>query len=127
MFTLGNGSQMNNAWNMPEGYSQRFLKMLKMFELDILTTTDSWIIVGPAKFGHPKYNKWFIVSDNGGEVMVGEINSSELRVRIPYTTVKAGTVNTATLAHRVSAAIRGESIDWSFSFSESEEATLLKP
>lgn len=125
VFTLGNGLSKDNAWNMPGGYTQRFLRLLPMFDLRVVTTSGNWMIVEPTRFGHPKYRKWFLVLDNGGEVIINEINSDALGVKVPYNWFEQ-TVNAATFTDRVATVIRGQQIDWTFMLSADEESCLLR-
>lgn len=123
VFTLGkgSGSGSDNPWNLPAGYSQQFLRLLAVFELRLMAATDSAVIVELSRYGHPRHGKWFLLSDNGGEIYIKEINSSQPADNVPF----SGAVNPATLVHRVAAVVRGERVDWTFFLSDSDNAALL--
>lgn len=125
-FTIGNGLRQDNPWKMPEGYSQQFLLLLQIFNFRIITTAESWVIVEPSEYRHPNYGKWFLISDNGGELIVKEINSEKLSAKIPYSTIRKGVLNPSTVAHRVELIIRGISIDWNTTISDEDHTFLIK-
>lgn len=66
---------------------------------------------------------WWSISNNGGEFMVGELNSSEHRRAVPLSSGSRN-LNEATVAHRVAQVLRGEAIDYGFLISDDEQEVL---
>ncbi len=64
------------------------------------------------------------ISDNGGEIMVGKVNSNKLMRAVPlgYFSI---TLNFATIAYRIACVIRDEDIDYEFKMTTEETEILL--
>lgn len=76
------------------------------------------IVKAPWTIHAPWADKWYTLSDNGGEVQVSLVNNWDssgyvVGVGVPFTSVYAP-VTAETMAYRIAAVMRRESIDWQF-------------
>ena len=68
--------------------------------------------------------EWRVI-DNGGELMVGQINDTEHLDRAVPLTMGGVRLNEATVAGRVAAVMRGEAIDYDARMTDEEQEEML--
>lgn len=77
------------------------------------------VVKTPWVMGEPWSDKWYTLSDNGGEVQVSLVNGWDssgyvLGVGVPFTNCMGAVITAETMAYRLAAVMRRERIDWGF-------------
>jgi len=72
----------------------------------------------------PHKAAYYSVGDNGGEIHVHELNSSDPGRSVAYETID-GNMNAGTMAYRVACVMHKEKIDWALRFSAEELEILM--
>ncbi len=116
----------SRASNYDTATTRTISALLLMHNIKVVThvlngnNTIGFIIVeAPYAMGKPYSGKWFMLSDNGGEVQVGLINQSTadawfVETGVPFTHFSGEPVTAETMAYRIACVMRGEPIDWQF-------------